>query len=332
MSRLQPIPSAAATEGGLPLAGSARIRFSQVLRDGRAVPVSELDSAERRRLSARRPDLCGLPLDRPRIMGILNVTPDSFSDGGDLSPQGALIARAREMAGAADILDIGGESTRPGAAEVGTDEEIARVVPAIRAIRAEGIVTPISVDTRKARVAAAALEAGADLVNDVSALSFDPEMGRVVAGARCPIVLMHARGTPADMDARAVYGDVVEEVFDELSRRIDAALDAGVAEDRLIVDPGIGFGKNLQQNVAVLRALARYHALGPALLSAVSRKRFIGTIGQAPDAKSRGPGSIAVALWSVDQGAQIVRVHDAAETRQALRLHEAMSGTGEIDA
>lgn len=315
-------------DDALPLAGSRTVWFREVLRDGTVVPARVLSEAERQRLTGLRAPVAGLSLDRPRLMGVLNVTPDSFSDGGDLATLEAIVARARTMAedDACDILDVGGESTRPGAAEVDLPEEIGRVVSAIHAIRGAGIATPISVDTRKARVAAAALEAGADMVNDVSALTFDPDMARVVAEAGVPVCLMHAKGDPATMQADPHYDDVVAEVGAYLKSRIEAAALAGVSTDNLVVDPGIGFGKNLQHNLSLLHRLAVYHELGAALLLGVSRKRFIGTLGGAPEPKDRLGGSLAVALWGVTRGVQILRVHDVRETRQALRLHEAVSG------
>ncbi|GGL71266.1 dihydropteroate synthase [Wenxinia marina] len=316
----------------LPLAGSRLAWFDRVLDGETVTDAADLPAALRDRLFRQRPGLCGLTLDRPRIMGILNVTPDSFSDGGDLTAPAALIARARAMAAHADILDIGGESTRPGAAEVPEADEIARTVPAIRAIRAEGITTPISIDTRKARVAAAALAAGADMVNDVAAMTYDADMARVVAEHRVPVCLMHAKGDPATMQRDPTYADVVAEVADWLARRLDAADAAGIAAERVILDPGIGFGKTLQHNVSLLRHLAGYHALGPAILLGASRKRFIGTLGNAPEPRDRTAGSVAVALWGIAQGVQIVRVHDTMETRQAISLHEAVSGVGQDDA
>ena len=271
------------------------------------------------------PDLCGLTLDRPRIMGILNVTPDSFSDGGAHDGLEAAVARAEIMACDADILDIGGESTRPGAAEVPVDEEIRRTAPVIRAIRAAGITTPISIDTRKALVAKAALDAGADMVNDVSALEFDPGMAGLVAARGVPICLMHMRGVPETMQGMTGYDDVVQDVFDGLQARISAAIDAGITRAQLIVDPGIGFGKTTKQCVTLLRGLARYHDLGLPVLVGASRKRFIGEITGAELAQDRVAGSVAVALHAAGQGAHILRVHDTYETRQALDLYLAIN-------
>ncbi len=270
----------------------------------------------------------GLALNEPRIMGILNVTPDSFSDGGlFLRPEAALM-QARQMAAGADILDIGGESTRPGAVEVALDDEIARTVPVIAALRAGGLDCPISIDTRKAGVAIAALGAGAGIVNDVSALGFDAGMAEVVAGAAAPVILMHAQGDPATMQADPCYDDVLLDVFDFLAARVALAEAAGISRDRIAVDPGIGFGKTLQHNLTLLSRLSVFHDLGLPVLLGASRKRFIGTIGAEAEAARRMPGSLAVALAGVAQGMQMIRVHDVAETRQALSLWQAVTGGG----
>ncbi|MDD7971772.1 dihydropteroate synthase [Roseinatronobacter alkalisoli] len=270
--------------------------------------------------------LCGLALDHPRIMGIVNVTPDSFSDGGRFNSMDGALAQARRLvADGADILDIGGESTRPGAQEVPANEEIARTAPLIRALRAEGVTQPISIDTRKAAVAAAALEAGADIVNDVSALTWDRDLARVVADAGVPVCLMHAQGTPQTMQNNPEYDDVRMDVFDWLMRAITRATDAGIAPERIIVDPGIGFGKTIEHNLALLRDLALFHMTGCAILLGASRKRFIGSISGVQDAAERVSGSLAVALAAADAGAQILRVHDVAQTRQALAMWRALN-------
>ena len=271
---------------------------------------------------------CGLSLDRPRIMGILNITPDSFSDGGDLTGVTSALARAQAMA-AADILDIGGESTRPGAEVVSDAEEIRRTAPVIRALREAGITTPISIDTRKAAVAHAALEAGADMVNDVSAFRHDPELADLVAERGVPCCLMHSKGDPATMHLNPTYTDVVAEVMAHLGERVEFAVSRGVARDRLIIDPGIGFAKTQAHNLTLLRHLARLHDFGLPVLLGVSRKKFIGTIGGAPVAKDRLPGSLAVALHGVLCGVQILRVHDVAETAQALALWRAIHETAD---
>jgi len=269
--------------------------------------------------------IAGLTLDTPCIMSILNVTPDSFSDGGAFFDTQDAVAQARAMvAEGADILDIGGESTRPGAAEVAVDEEIQRVTPVIAALREAGVTTPISIDTRKAPVAAAALAAGANLVNDVSAMAYDAEMAGVVADAGCPICLMHAQGRPETMQDDPRYGDVVAEVRGHLSERIDVATAAGIDRKNIIVDPGIGFGKRPEHNMALLRGLGDLHDLGCAVLLGASRKRFIGTITGADAATDRMPGSLAVALWGVAQGVQILRVHDTKATKAAVAMQMAL--------
>lgn len=327
-----PLPHHGSVDGsGRPLAGQEDLRFSEVLRVAAGggterLPISELDRASLTRLTAPRPALCGLSLHRPRIMGILNVTPDSFSDGGDHASVESAVARARTMAAEVDILDIGGESTRPGAEEVPREEEIRRTAPVIRAIRDAGIQTPISIDTRKAPVAAAALEAGADMINDVSALTFDAELGALAAETGVPICLMHAQGLPETMQRDPRYGDVLHEVIDYLGARIDIAVAAGIRREKIIADPGIGFGKTVQHNLTLLRHLAVFHDLGVPILLGASRKRFIGALTGAEEAKDRLGGSLAVALHAAGQGVQVIRVHDTHETAQALRLQRALAG------
>ena len=262
-------------------------------------------------------------MDAPRVMGILNITPDSFSDGGlFLRPEAALM-QARRMADGADILDIGGESTRPGAAEVSVLDETQRTAPVIAALREGGLALPISIDTRKAAVAEAAFAAGATILNDVTALRFDPAMAGVAASAGVPVVLMHSIETPITMQDDPRYEDVLLDVYDALAARLAVAEAAGIARDRLAIDPGIGFGKTLEHNLALLARLSVFHDLGVPVLLGASRKRFIGTIGAEAEAARRMPGSLAVALAGVAQGLQMIRVHDVAETRQALRLWQA---------
>lgn len=301
----------------------------EVLEPGRPpaiVPVAEAPAEVLARLTAPRPALAGLALDQPRIMGILNVTPDSFSDGGKFLDAGAALAQGAALAAVSDLLDIGGESTRPGAAEVTPAEEIARTAPVIAALRQGGVACPISIDTRKAAVAGAALAAGADIVNDVAALAFDPGLAPLVALAGVPVCLMHARGTPETMQSLAVYDDVVIEVYHELAAMVARAEAAGIARDRIVVDPGIGFAKTAAQNVALIARLSVFHGLGCPVLLGASRKKFIGTLAGIDVAADRMPGSLAVALAGVAQGAQVIRVHDAAATRQALRLWQAVTG------
>jgi dihydropteroate synthase len=313
--------------GTAALAGSEFVHFSQVMQGigGVILSLQDLAPRNRARLSGLRAPLCGLTLDRPRIMGILNATPDSFSDGGDVSSVTSVLARAALMDGA-DILDIGGESTRPGAETISVAEEMRRVVPAIRALRDAGVTKPISIDTRKAAVAHAALEAGADMVNDVTAFRFDPEMADLVAQSAVPACLMHSKGDPATMQMSPTYTDVLAEVLAHLEERVAFALSRGVARDALVVDPGIGFAKTQAHNLTLLRGLTALHDLGLPILLGASRKKFIGVIGGAEAAADRVPGSLAVALHGASMGAQILRVHDVAQTAQALALWRAMCG------
>lgn len=328
----RPIPSCdpARPEGALTLAGGwAWFDRVEVLGRGaapRIVGVDELPEEARARLTASRPALGRLRFQTPSVMGILNVTPDSFSDGGEHAGFEAARDRAEDMAGEVEIIDIGGESTRPGAGDVPVAEEIARTVPVIRALRASGITTPISIDTRKSDVARAALDAGADLVNDVSGLGFDPDMLPLLAETGAPLCLMHSIATPATMQDDPRYDDVLLDVYDFLAERLAMAEAGGVPRERIVVDPGIGFGKTLEHNLALLSRLSLFHGLGCPILLGASRKRFIGTIAGVADARERGPGSIAVALAAVAQGVQIVRVHDTAASVQALRVARAVWG------
>ena len=313
--------------GALALAGGwAWFTHVEVLERGaapRVVGTDALPEDVRRRLTAPRAPLLGLSWDRPRLMGILNVTPDSFSDGGVHFDAADAAAAGRAMAAEVDLLDIGGESTRPGAREVPAGEEEARVLPVISALA--GGARPISIDTRKARVARAALEAGAGMVNDVSALSFDPEMAAAVAAAGVPLCLMHAQGTPETMQDDPSYADAPLDVFDALSAQVARAEAAGIARERLLVDPGIGFGKRLEHNLALLARVSLFHGLGCPVLVGASRKRFIGTVAGAEGGAARAPGSLAVALACAAQGVQLLRVHDTAATAQALRLWRAVT-------
>ncbi|RRH77384.1 dihydropteroate synthase [Falsigemmobacter faecalis] len=289
------------------------------------VEISEVPADVLAQITAPRPDLVGLNLSAPRVMAILNTTPDSFSDGGKFSEREDAIARARALAAVSDILDIGGESTRPGADLIARGEEIARTKPVIAALRHEGLTIPISIDTRKSHVADAALEAGADLINDVTAMEFDPAMASLAASSEAALCLMHMRGTPDTMTGEAVYDDVLLDVYDYLEARRDAAIAAGVRPGRILLDPGIGFAKDEGHNLALTARLSLFHSLGCPILYGASRKRFVGSIGQEPEAAQRLGGSLAVHLAAVAQGAQIIRVHDAAQMRQALRLWQAVA-------
>ncbi len=280
--------------------------------------------------SARAPLQLGervIRLDQPQVMGILNVTPDSFSDGGAHGDPLAAIAAGHEMnsAGAA-MIDVGGESTRPGAKPVWEGDEIARIEPVVRALAASG--GAVSVDTRKAAVMEAALAAGAGLVNDVSGLSWDPRAAEVVAAAGCPVVLMHHKGDPETMQDDPRYDrPVLLEVYDWLAERIDAAVAAGIARERIIVDPGFGFGKNVQHNLQLMNGLAMLHGLGCPVMLGASRKRTIGALSNEAPAGQRLAGSLALALKGAEQGAQLLRVHDVPETLQALRVWRGLRDT-----
>ncbi len=254
------------------------------------------------------------------VMGIVNVTPDSFFDGGlwDGSPDRAVAHGVALLEAGADMLDIGGESTRPGAFEVPVDEELSRVIPVIRALAGRTRV-PLAVDTRKAAVARAAVAAGACIINDVTALGGDPAMRRVAVETGAGVVLMHMRGTPQTMNGLAVYRDVVREVGDELRAAVDAARAAGVAAEAILVDPGFGFAKEVEHNVALLRELGRLTALAPVMVG-LSRKRFIGALTGRSQPAERMAGSVAAAMLAVQRGASVVRVHDVRETVDALRV------------
>jgi len=319
-------------------------RFALIVRDGgkvvsrrraaareMAAALSELPEdlvaegqAQWSALQATHPPLtCGsrtIRLDQPQVMGILNLTPDSFSDGGDfLDKPDVADAHASAMleAGAA-LIDVGGESTRPGASATWEGDEIERVTPMIRKLSASGAA--ISIDTRRSAVMEAALAAGAHVVNDVSALRYDARSLTFVAGAGVPVVLMHAPGSGDDLHADASYGDVVLDVFDWLRDRRDAAIAAGIARDRILLDPGIGFGKTVADNLALMNALPLFHALGQPLLVGASRKRMIGALSNEAPPHERLGGSLTLALKALDAGVQVLRVHDVAATVQATRV------------
>lgn len=302
------------------------VAAEKISRDGKQVRIDAADLPDdvRELISGARSAIAGLDFSRPCLMGILNVTPDSFSDGGKFNAPEAALTRALELAEkGADIVDIGGESTRPGADFVPVDEECARTVPVIEAIR-QGSDVPISIDTRKAAVGRAALAAGANLVNDVAAFTFEPELAQVTAAAGAPVCLMHAQGDPTTMQDNPTYDNVLLDVFDFLEERILAAEAAGIPRRQIIVDPGIGFGKTLQHNLELMRGLSLFHGLGCPILLGASRKRFIGSIASVPSAEDRAPGSVAAALFALQQGVQIIRAHDMDATRQAMQIWQAM--------
>jgi len=257
--------------------------------------------------------------DRVLVMGILNTTPDSFYDGGKYTSVDAAVARARKLiAEGADIIDVGGESSRPGAAPVPAEVELSRVVPVIEQIRGESDVA-ISVDTTKSVVARAALAAGADIVNDISALRFDPEMASVIADTGAYVVLMHMQGTPRTMQENPTYTDPVAEIKTFLANRIAAAIHAGIDEARIILDPGIGFGKCLKHNLAILRRISEFKELGVPILIGLSRKSFLGEILGVPT-EDRLIGTVAANAVAIRNGADIIRVHDVKEGKQTAQV------------
>ncbi|MEU6079954.1 dihydropteroate synthase [Streptomyces sp. NPDC047108] len=282
-------------------------------------------------MSTLRGRVAGLPeWDRCAVMGVVNVTPDSFSDGGRWFDTEAAVKRGLDLAATgADLVDVGGESTRPGASRVDEDEELRRVVPVVRGLADEGV--PVSVDTMRASVAEQAIAAGAVLVNDVSGGLADPSMVPVVAAAQVPFVVMHWRGFSHDMNSRAVYGDVVAEVFSELRARMDAVVAGGVVPERIVVDPGLGFAKEADHDLALVAHLRELRALGRPLLVAASRKRFLGRVlaagdGSPPPARERDAATAAVSAIAAREGAWAVRVHEVRPTADAVRVARAVEG------
>ncbi|HEY2584695.1 MAG TPA: dihydropteroate synthase [Tepidisphaeraceae bacterium] len=264
------------------------------------------------------------PARRTLVMGVLNVTPDSFSDGGRFSDPGVAIAHAREMAAAgATLIDIGGESTRPGSQPVPEAEQIRRIVPVVRAL-ANQIPALLSIDTTRAAVAEAALDAGAHLVNDISGGLDDPALLPMVARRAVPVVLMHMQGTPATMQINPTYADVVGEIKQFLRDRVSAAESVGIDPSRILIDPGIGFGKRMEHNLELLRRLAGFTSLGRPMVVGVSRKGFIGRITGEDLPSGRRFGTAAAVAWSIANGAAIVRVHDVAPMAQVVRIIEAI--------
>jgi dihydropteroate synthase len=257
-------------------------------------------------------------------MGILNVTPDSFSDGGLFAGRDAAVAHARALAAeGADIIDIGGESTRPGALPLSEDEELRRVLPVIERIAAD-IPVPVSIDTYKAGVARKALAAGASIVNDISGLRFSSDMAPIVADHGAAVVIMHIKGTPRDMQVDPVYEDVVGEIMDYLDESAAIALKAGIAGDRILIDPGIGFGKTLQHNLEIINRLDEFTALGYPIVMGTSRKRFIGTVLNIAEPRDRVEGTAATVALAIERGAHIVRVHDVGYMTKVARMTDAI--------
>ncbi len=321
-------PDAALTLGG----GWAWFTHIEVLARGQAARVIAVRDAPVDALAiltAKRPDIAGVSMSQPRVMGILNATPDSFSDGGvNAAAQDAVASGITMQTAGADLLDVGGESTRPGAVTVSVSNEIARVVPVIKGLRASGVTCPISIDTRKAAVAQAAHLAGAALINDVSGFTYDTALAPYAAAQDLPVCVMHALGDPATMQQDPQYENVLLDVYDFLETQITTLVAQGIPRSRIIADPGIGFGKTMPHNLALLARLGLFHGLGVPILLGASRKRFIGTIGKAPQATDRAPGSIGVALAALGHGIQVLRVHDVAQTMQAIALwRAAITGT-----
>lgn len=279
------------------------------------------------RLTAPRAPLAGLSLDRPRIMGILNVTPDSFSDGGDrAAPEVAVRDGLAMLAAGADILDVGGESTRPGSRPVSLEEERARVLPVVEALAKAGAV--VSIDTRHAAIMAEAVAAGAAIINDVTALEGDPDSLAVAAETGAPVILMHMQGEPQTMQANPTYDSAALDIYGYLAGRLEACAAAGIEPGRVVVDPGIGFGKTLEHNLQLFEQLALFQGLGAAVLLGASRKSFIAKLAPPIDGKPVAPkqrlaGSLAAALFGLQRGVQILRVHDVAETVQAVAVWQA---------
>ncbi|MCP5381277.1 MAG: dihydropteroate synthase [Kordiimonadaceae bacterium] len=270
------------------------------------------------------------PLDpsNPLIQGILNITPDSFSDGGAFIDPEKSIAHAIHMIGAgADIIDIGGESTKPGAKPVTNELEKERVLPVIKALSEKNI--PISIDSRNADVMKDAISAGANIINDVSALSHDPDSIKIAKETKVPVILMHALGTPETMQENPVYENVLLDIYDYLESRINFCIQAGIHRNRIIIDPGIGFGKTVDHNLQIISNLALFHGLGVPILVGVSRKSFIGKIIGESKTENRLAGSLAAAMVCLEQGAQIIRVHDVTQTRQAIAILQS-AGRGKV--
>ncbi len=337
--------AAARAKGALPLAGSG-LAFSMVeilVRRHHGEVATALGSLTQVRrwaehgsavatrvesqlelLSAPRAPWAGLPLDRPLLMGIVNVTPDSFSDGGDFATAESAVAHGRALLQAgADILDVGGESTRPGAMPVSAEEEVRRIEPVVRALAAAGAL--VSVDTRHAAVMGTALAAGARVINDVSALAGEPESLAVAARCGAAVVLMHMQGEPRTMQDNPSYTLASLDIVEYLAMRIEACAAAGIPRERIVVDPGIGFGKRSEHNLDIMARLSLFQALGCGVLLGISRKGLVGRIGGGLTPKERMPGSVAGALYAVSQGVNILRVHDVAETRQAIATWQAIA-------
>lgn len=315
------------------LGGSGSIGFTAAERIMRSAQGTQrdilsfsdfVDSEALGLIEASRGEFAGLTLDAPKVMGIVNVTPDSFSDGGQHATFEAGLAHGLSLASeGADILDVGGESTRPGSNAVPVDEELARVIPVVQRLSAAGHV--VSIDTRKAPIMREAVKAGAAIINDVSALQFDPESLRTVAELGCPIILMHAQGDPRTMQLNPHYDDVALDVYDHLEQRVEACMAAGIVRSRIAIDPGIGFGKSFHHNLELLNQITLFHGLGVALLLGLSRKSLVGALTGEKLAKDRVHGSVGGAVQAALNGVHILRVHDVKPTVQALAVAMAVA-------
>jgi len=314
---------------GGPVAFAAAIRIKGANdgeRQDRQLAIEEIGADKRNIICSPRSDLAGVSLDAPRIMGIVNATPDSFSDGGAFAdPEDSIDHGKALIAAGADFLDIGGESTRPDAEPVSVEIEIARVVPVIEGLKDAGV--PLSIDTRNAATMRAGIESGGAIVNDISALAHDPESPGTVAELGVPVILCHSRGTPANMREHANYKDVSLDVCAELRGSIEQAVAAGIVVDNILIDPGFGFAKKPEHNAQLLRELALLHGLGCAILVGASRKSFDRVASRASSPAERLGASLSAALAATDRGAQILRVHDVGETVQALAVRRAIIGT-----
>ncbi len=321
------------TSAALSVAGGwSWFDHAEVFERGQPTKIIQIDEIPSKVLDAitcSRFPISNLTLDQPRLMGIINVTPDSFSDGGMFDQDKLAVTHGIKLEhSGADILDIGGESTRPGAELVPDQIEIYRIKPVIKGIREFSDVL-ISIDTRKSSVADAAIRFGANIVNDVSALKYDKDLASIVSQKNAPICLMHAQGDPSTMQASPTYDDVLLDVYDYLSERIEYAESKGFSRRDIIIDPGIGFGKTTKHCLRLIQNISLFHALGCPILLGVSRKRFIGELAEEPNPMRRLAGTVALGLQGISQGVQITRVHDIAEMRQALTLWQLATGDGQ---
>ena len=316
------------------LGGSAAIGFTlieRIGRDGKSVSREIIPYTDTlQAIEAPRGEFAGLALDAPKIMGIVNVTPDSFSDGGQHGTAEAGALHGLELAAeGAHILDIGGESTRPGSDAVSVEEELSRVVPAIRSLAAAGHV--VSIDTRKPVVMREAIKAGAAIINDVSALQYDLESLRTIAELGCPVVLMHAQGDPRTMQLNPHYDDAALDVYDQLEQRVAACIQAGIPLSRIAIDPGIGFGKTFGHNLEILNQITLFHGLGVVVLLGLSRKGFIGALTGEKNARNRVHGSVGGAVQAALNGVHVLRVHDVKATVEGLAVAAAVAEPRSIE-